>query len=141
MNADAAPPGDQHSYRLAGTTKRLLDCFYDVYHELGGGFLEAVYANSFAIALTQAFVPFQREVNVPVFFRGIIVGTYKADFLVAAAIVVELKAARGIDPVHVAQLVNYLRGSKLELGYVLNFGPQPSFKRLILSNARKSGLR
>jgi GxxExxY protein len=141
MTADTAPPGDQDSYRLAGITKQLLDCFYDVYHELGSGFLEAVYANALATALMQKGVAFRRELVIPVFFRGLIVGTYKADFLLANEIIVELKAARTIDPVHIAQLVNYLRGSTVELGYVLNFGPKPSYRRLILSNERKSALR
>jgi GxxExxY protein len=141
MTADTAPPGDLNAYRHAGITKRLLDCFYDVYHELGSGFLEAVYANALAIALMHEGVPFRRELVIPVFFRGVPVGTYKADFLVANEIIVELKAARTIDPVHVAQIVNYLRGSTLELGYLLNFGPKPSYRRLILSNERKSALR
>jgi GxxExxY protein len=141
MAADATPPAHASSYRLAGVTKKLLDSFYEVYHELGGGFLEAVYANAFAIALTHATVAFQREFLIPVFFRGVIVGTYKADFLVANEIVVELKAAQTIDRVHIAQLVNYLRGSTLELGFVFNFGPKPSYKRMILSNERKSALR
>jgi GxxExxY protein len=132
---------NRDSYRHASTTKKLLECFFDVYHELGFGFLEAVYGNALAIAFTQKGLPFRREFIVPVFFRRLPVGTYKADFLIANDIVVELKAARAIDPVHIAQLVNYLRGSKVELGYVLNFGPKPSFKRLILTNERKGGLR
>jgi GxxExxY protein len=118
-----------------------LNAFFDVYHELGSGFLEAVYANALAIALTHADVAFRREVLVPVSFRGVTVGTYRADFLVAGEIVVEVKAANGIDRTHVAQLVNYLRGSNVELGYILNFGPRPAFKRLIMSNARKRPLR
>src|SRR5687767_5394943 len=141
MAADTVLPGDRDPYRHAGITRKLLDCFFDVYHELGYGFLEAVYGNALVIAFTQARVLFRREFTVPVFFRGIPVGVYKADFLVADDIIVELKTARTIDPVHVAQLVNYLRGSRVELGYVLNFGPKPSFKRLILSNARKNALR
>jgi GxxExxY protein len=141
MAADMVRTGDRDPYRHAGITKRLLDCFFDVYHELGHGFLEAVYGNALAIALTQDGITFRREFTVPVFFRGIPVGAYKADFLIADDIIVELKAARAIDPVHIAQLINYLRGSEVELGYVLNFGPKPSFKRLILSNARKNALR
>jgi GxxExxY protein len=138
MAADTAPTRDRDPYRHVDITKKLLDCFFDVYHELGLGFLEAVYGNAFAIALTQAGIPFRRELDVPVFFRGIPVGAYKADFLIAHEIIVELKAARAIDPVHIAQLVNYLRGSQVELGYILNFGPKPSFKRFIFSNERKS---
>jgi GxxExxY protein len=141
MTADTPPLANPSSYRLASTTKTLLDCFYDVYHELGSGFLEAVYANAFAISMTHRAVPFRRELLIPVFFRGVVVGTYKADFLVANEIIVELKAAQTIDRVHVAQLVNYLRGSTLELGFVFNFGPKPSYRRMILSNQRKTGLR
>jgi len=139
MAANTVPPGDRDPYRHVNIVKKLLDCFYDVYHELGLGFLEAVYGNALAIAFAQAQVPFRREFNVPVYFRGIPVGAYKADFLVADEIIVELKAARAIDPVHVAQLVNYLRGSAVEIGYILNFGPKPSYKRFIFSNIRKSG--
>ena len=141
MDADTVPSGNPDPYRLAGVTKKLLDCFFDVYHELGSGFLEAVYSNALAIALTQTGVLFAREVLVPISFRGVAVGTYRADFLIAKEIVVELKASSAIDRTHVAQLVNYLRGSDLELGYILNFGPKPSFKRLIMSNARKTPLR
>lgn len=141
MNADTVPSGNLDPYRHAGITKKLLDCFFDVYHELGSGFLEAVYSNALAIALTQTGVPFAREVLVPISFRGVAVGTYRADFLIAKEIVVELKASSAIDRTHVAQLVNYLRGSDLELGYILNFGPKPSFKRLIMSNVLKTPLR
>ena len=141
MDADTVPAGNPDPYRHASITKKLLDCFFDVYHEMGFGFLEAVYSNALAIALTHANVPFRREVLVPISFRGVAVGTYRADFLVAGEIVVELKVAGAIDRTHVAQLVNYLRGSHLELGYILNFGPKPSFKRLIMSNARKTPLR
>lgn len=141
MGADTVSSRDEGAYRLADVTRKLLNAFFDVYHELGSGFLEAVYANALAIALTHAEAAFRREVLVPVSFRGVVVGTYRADFLLADEIVVELKAAHAIDQTHVAQLVNYLRGSSLELGYILNFGPKPSFKRLIMSNARKHPLR
>jgi GxxExxY protein len=141
MNADTAPLQSRDPYRLAATTKRLLNCFYAVYDELGGGFLEAPYSNALALALTQDGVPFQRELLIPIFFRGVVVGTYRADFLLANEIIIELKAARKIDPVHIAQVVNYLRASTIELGYILNFGSRPSYRRLILSNERKAALR
>jgi GxxExxY protein len=141
MTADTDPPWSHDPYRLANTTKRLLNCFYSVYDELGGGFLEAPYSNALALALTQEGLSFQREHLLPIFFRGVVVGTYRADFLLANEIIIELKAARKIDPVHVAQVLNYLRASPIELGYILNFGSRPSYKRLILSNERKAALR
>jgi GxxExxY protein len=141
MAAEITPTWSRDPYRLARTTRELLDCFYAVHHELGGGFLEAPYANALAIALRQEGLSFQRELLIPIFFRGVVVGTYRADFLVASEIIIELKAARRIESVHVAQVVNYLRASTIELGYILNFGPRPSYKRLILSNERKAALR
>lgn len=138
MCADTVSSRDGGAYRLAGVTRKLLNAFFDVHHELGSGFLEAVYANALAIALTHAGVAFRREVLIPVSFRGVVVGNYRVDFLVAEEIVVEVKAGHGIDRTHVAQLINYLRGSSLELGYILSFGPRPSFRRLIMSNERKS---
>lgn len=141
MCADTVSPRDEGAYRLADVTRKLLNAFFDVYHELGSGFLEPVYANALAVALTHEGVAFRREVSVPVYFRGVLVGSYRADFLVAGEIIVELKASNGIDQTHVAQVINYLCGSSLELGYLFNFGPKPSFKRLIMSNVRKKRLR
>jgi GxxExxY protein len=97
MDADAASPRNDDSYRLADVTRKLLNAFFDVYHDLGAGFLEAVYANVLAIALTHEKVDFAREVFVPVSFRGIVVGAYRADFVLANEIVVELKAASAIE--------------------------------------------
>jgi GxxExxY protein len=141
MAADVAPPAQPDPYRLVGVSRRLLKCFYETHHELGSGFLEGVYSNALAIALMHEGVPFRREFYIPVFFRGQPVGHYKADFLVVDEIIVEVKAARTIGPAHVAQVINYLRGSTVELGFVLNFGPKPSFKRLMLSNDRKNARR
>lgn len=122
-------------------TSRLLKCFFSVYRELGSGYLETVYANALEIALVDEGIQVRREVSIPVRCRGRIVGSYKADFLIANSIVVELKVARLIDAAHEAQLINNLRASTMELGYHLNLGPRPSFRRFILSNDRKTPLR
>lgn len=79
------------------------------------------------------------EVQRPlaVSFRGEIVGDFRADLIVADAVMVELKAARAIDPAHEAQVLNYLRATNIEVGLLLNFGPSPQIKRYTYDNPRK----
>jgi GxxExxY protein len=66
------------------------------------------------------------------------VGDFRADLLVNGQVIVELKAARTIESAHEAQLMNYLRATKIEVGLLMNFGPKPEFKRFIYDNDRKS---
>jgi len=118
-------------------TGKIIEIFYDVYNELGHGFLESVYENSMRLALSQAglFVPPKRQLDV--WFRGVIVGTFEPDVTVENLAILEIKAARGIDPAHEAQLLNYLRATEIEVGLLLNFGPKPEFKRMVFDNERK----
>ena len=111
--------------------------FYEVYNELGHGFLESVYENSLAIALREKGLEVFQQVAIPVRFRGKAVGDFAADLLVEKTIMLELKAARAIDPSHIAQLLNYLKATDIEIGLLLNFGPRPEFKRLVFSSDRK----
>jgi len=111
--------------------------FYDVYNELGHGFLESVYEGAMAIALGQAGLHIERQIALKVVFRGEVVGDSRADVVVERAVILELKAASGIDPAHEAQLLNYLRATEIEVGLLLNFGPRPQFKRLVFENSRK----
>jgi GxxExxY protein len=141
MNANAAGPLELSSRRLERLSHRLVGVFYEVYNELGYGFLESVYDESFAIALAESAIAYRRQPSIPVLFRAIPVGFFKADFIIEEKLVVELKSAQTIDKAHVSQLLNYLRASKLEVGYVLNFGPKARFQRLAFSNARKTNLR
>lgn len=141
MNADSVGRSDPYSRRLEKLSKRLVGVFYDVYNELGYGFLESVYDESFAIALAETGVGHRRQASIPVLFRGLPVGFFKADFIIEEEIVLELKSAQAIDKAHISQLLNYLRASKLELGFILNFGPEAVFRRLAFSNSRKNNLR
>jgi GxxExxY protein len=77
---------------------------------------------------------------MPVWFRGGKIGDFRPDLIVGDA-VVELKAARALEPVHDAQLLNYLRASELEVGLLLNFGPAPKIKRMVFANEKKKSLR
>ena len=124
-------------YRHAELTRRIIGVFFQVYRELGYGFLESVYRSAMTVALTEAGLAVEREVELQARFRGRSVGTFRADLLVQGAVLVELKAARAIDSSHLAQLLNYLRCTVIETGLLLNFGPTPKIRRLILDNNRK----
>lgn len=118
--------------------RSVIGVFYEVYNELGPGFLESVYQDAMALALQQAGHSVARQVAVDVVFRGLCVGTFRADLLIAGELLVELKASRTIDQAHLAQVLNYLRATRLEAGLLLNFGPRPQFKRVVYSNGRKT---
>jgi GxxExxY protein len=111
--------------------------FYDVYNELGHGFLESTYAEAMVIALAQAGLAAEREVSVPVWFRGQKVGQYFADIVVESTVLLELKAARSLESAHEAQLLHYLRATEVEVGLLLNFGLRPQFRRVLFDNERK----
>ena len=119
-------------------TDRILKCFYEVYNELGDGFLESVYENAISIALKNEGLLFERQRGIPVYFRGIVVGNFTADIIVENKIVLELKAIQRLDKVHEAQLINYLKATRIEIGFLLNFGVKPEFKRIIFNDKRKS---
>ena len=74
---------------------------------------------------------------IQVFYKGKLVGEYIADMLVNNCIILELKAINGLDAEHEAQLLNYLKATRIELGLLLNFGPRPQIKRKIFRNENK----
>jgi GxxExxY protein len=128
---------DERGYKHKETTQRILKVFFEVYNELGCGFLESVYRESMAIALRAAGLDVEKEFPLIARFRGETVGAFKADLVVCGAIIVELKAVRSLGAMHEAQILNYLRASVLEVGLLLNLGPKPQVKRLAFSNLRK----
>lgn len=117
-------------------TEKIIGVFYDVYNELGYGFLESIYEESLVIALHEASLAVERQVPVPVWFRGKKIGNFRADLMVEGA-VIELKAARTLDSAHEAQLLHYLKSTEIEVGLLLNFGAKPQFRRLLFDNDRK----
>ena len=106
-------------------------------NELGDGFLESVYENALYIVLTGYGLHVERQKDISVFFRGSIVGYFKADLIVEEKVIIELKAVRTLDPAHEAQLINYLKATNIEVGLLLNFGRKPEFKRFVFDNKRK----
>jgi GxxExxY protein len=129
----ASDPKFKHSE----VTEIIIGVFYDVYNELGFGFLESVYRNSLQLALRAKGLSIEAEKPVPVFFRGVNVGDFRADLVVNNCILLELKTAERIIIAHEAQLLNYLRATSLELGLILNFGPKAEVRQLLYDNNRK----
>jgi GxxExxY protein len=109
----------------------------EVHRELGSGFLEAVYHEAMALEMAGCGIPFKREVELPVFYKGRRLETcYRVDFFCFGAIPVELKALSAITTNEVAQELNYLKASGRRIGLLLNFGaPSLQFRRFINTGA------
>lgn len=118
----------------------MIKAFYDVYNQLGYGFLEKVYGNAMAIELRKLGLEVIQKAHIEVYYAGEVIGEYYADLLVADAVIVELKATKVLTDAHIAQLLNYLKATQYEVGLVMNFGPEAKFKRKIYDNESKGSL-
>lgn len=119
-------------------TEQIIKVFYDVYNELGFGFLEKVYQNALYLELKSRGFKVEAQKQIKVHFKGIEVGEYYSDLLVNDAIILELKAAEGIVEAFENQLVNYLRATNIEVGLLLNFGKRPELRRKLFDNDKKN---
>ncbi len=118
-------------------TEKIIKAFYEVYNELGSGFLESVYESALAIVLKDFGLMVECQKEIPVFFRGQSLGLFRADLVINNKVILELKAVKTLSPVHEAQLLNYLKATDIEVGLLINFGQKPSFKRFVFENSRK----
>lgn len=121
------------NYQHADVTYKIIGCGLAVFKELGSGFLEKVYENALTIELESAGFSVKKQVPLKVLYKGQVVGDYFADIIVDDIVLVELKTALEIVPVHQAQVLNYLKATGIEVGLVINFGPKMTFKRMVLS--------
>jgi GxxExxY protein len=119
-------------------TDAILKTFYNVYNELGYGFLEKVYQNSLYLELRSKGFDVEAQKQIKVFYKGKEVGEYYADLVVNDLVILELKAAEYIVEEFECQLLNYLRGTDKEVGLLLNFGKKPEFRRKVFDNSRKN---
>jgi len=115
----------------------ILTQFYRIYNDLGYGFLERVYQNALYFALVEQGLKCEVEKPIKVFHDGHVVGDYRADLLIDDCVILELKACEELNPAHEAQLINYLKATEIEVGYLLNFGKKAKFSRKVYSNKRK----
>lgn len=112
------------SFKYKNITKRIISAAYSVHSHLGAGFQEVIYQRALAYELDQINLEFLREVQQDIYYKNLInpIGTRRADFVVEEKVLVEIKALTELEPVHKAQIINYLRVYKLEVGLLINFG-------------------
>ena len=113
-------------------TYRIRGCVYEVYRELGHGFLERVYQKALLLELRNQGLEAKAQTPMSVAYKEKVVGEYFADLLVEETVILELKAQRHLKREAESQLLNYLRGSGLQLGLLINFTyPRATVKRLV----------
>jgi len=115
-------------------SKAIIGAYYDVYNELGYGFLEKVYQNAMLIELKLRGFDVKSQEKVIVYYKNENVGDYVPDIIVNNAIIIELKCVEYLLDTHENQLVNYLKATDCEVGLLLNFGKDPQFIRKIFTN-------
>lgn len=102
-------------------TERIIGCALEVHRELGPGLLESVYESALCIELEAAGLPFKRQVGVPLRYKGHLISEHRPDLVVADQVIVEVKSIERLHPVHMAQMITYLRVCHLRVGLLLNF--------------------
>ena len=122
-------------------TKSIIGIYYNVYNELGFGFLEKVYHKALLIELKNNGYKIDSEKKVNVYYKNEIVGEYIPDIIINDSVIVELKCVEYLSDVHENQLLNYLKATDCEVGLILNFGKDPQFIRKIFTNDLKKKKR
>ena len=122
-------------------TELVIHAFYKVHRTLGYGFNEKVYENSMAIELRKLGLRVAQQHEIEVYYDGQPVGTYFSDLIVNDVVMLELKAVKELADEHEAQLLNYLKSTRIEVGLLLNFGPTTDMHRRVYDNERKGSLK
>jgi GxxExxY protein len=112
-------------------TEKIIGAAMQVHKTLGNGFQEVIYQRAMAIELTRSNIGFEREKEMPIFYRDEQIGTRRADFFIENKIMVELKAVIALEDAHLSQAMNYLEAYRMEIGLLINFGAKSlEFKRV-----------
>jgi len=126
------------NFKHSEITKKIIQAFYTVYNTLGYGFLEKVYENAMMIELKEIGLQAENQWPIKVIYNKKEIGSYFADIMVEENVIVELKVASVLREDDTSQLLNYLKGTEMEVGLLLNFGKEPEFRRKVFSNNRKN---
>ena len=116
-------------------TQQIIEAAFRVHKILGYGFLEKVYQNALMIELIKRGIRADSERPLKIHYESDIVGDYICDIVVEDKVILELKAVKEINKIHEVQLVNYLKGTGIEVGLLINFGPSVQIKRKVLDSA------
>jgi GxxExxY protein len=125
------------TYLYKNLSDTIIKIFFEVYNDLGYGFLEKIYQNAMYLELKSKGYKVEANKRISVYYKNQPVGEYFADIVVNDVIILELKACECLMDVHKAQLINYLKATETEIGLLLNFGEKPEIKRFIYTNDRK----
>jgi GxxExxY protein len=125
---------DMNQSDMNELTEKVIRCAFAVSNTLGCGFLEKVYENALAHELRKAGMKAEQQHGITVHYDGVAVGEYAADLLVEGILLLELKAVKELDDIHLAQCLNYLRATKLRLCLLMNFGKPKLEVRRIVNN-------
>ena len=116
-------------------SEKIIGCCIRVHKSLGPGFLEKVYEEALCLELSKAGLSFERQKLVTIAYLGQTIGEHRLDLLVEELVVLELKACRAIDDIHLATTRSYLKATSLQLGLVINFSrPTLDIKRVVLTH-------
>ena len=110
-----------HDGLHADLTERIVRCAIEVHRHLGPGLLESVYENALCIELNAEGVAFKRQIGIPLFYKGQLISEHRPDLVVDDLVIVEVKSIQRLEPVHMAQMLTYLRVTGLRVGLILNF--------------------
>ncbi len=122
----------KEQYKYSELTGRIIGCAMEVHKHLGNGFQEVVYQRALSIELNMNDIAHVREQEMPLQYKGFDVGTRRVDFFVDGKVMVEIKAVKELEDVHLAQAINYLEAYNMEIGLLINFGNiKLQFKRVM----------
>ena len=132
----------KEEYKHSELTGKIIGCAMKVHSALGNGFQEVIYQWALEIEMKKSDLLFARELEMPVYYDNIQIGTRRVDFFVENKVMVEIKALTTLEDVHTAQAINYLEAYKMEIGLLINFGARSlQFKRFTIENKLKEQKR
>jgi GxxExxY protein len=103
------------------TTDRIIGCAIEVHKHLGPGLLESVYESALCIEFKASVLPFKRQIRIPLYYKGELISEHRPDLIVDDRVIVEVKSVEALAPIHIAQMLTYLRVTSLRVGPILNF--------------------
>ena len=112
----------KEQYKYSDVTSKIIGCAMEVHNNLGNEFQEVIYQRALSIEMKLQNILHEREKEMPLSYKGNNIGTRRVDFFVDKKIMVEIKAIKELEDVHLAQAINYLEAYNMEIGLLINFG-------------------